>query len=61
MEGGLGLRKISLRNCAFLRNWLWRFPRESYALWHQVVLSIYGTASNGWEANIIGRWSHYCP
>ncbi|RVW60989.1 putative ribonuclease H protein [Vitis vinifera] len=41
--------------------WLWRFPRESTSLWHQVILSIYGTHSNGWDANTIVRWSHRCP
>ena len=28
---------------------------------HQVILSIYGTHSNGWDANTIVRWSHHCP
>ncbi|RVW98538.1 DNA damage-binding protein 1 [Vitis vinifera] len=40
---------------------LWRYPRESTTLWHQVILSIYGTHSNGWDANTIVRWSHRCP
>ncbi|RVW21770.1 LINE-1 retrotransposable element ORF2 protein [Vitis vinifera] len=41
--------------------WLWRYPREGSALWHQVILSIYGSHSNGWDANTIVRWSHRCP
>ncbi|WJZ97307.1 hypothetical protein VitviT2T_015918 [Vitis vinifera] len=38
-----------------------RYPREGPALWHQVILSIYGSHSNGWDANTIVRWSHRCP
>ena len=40
---------------------MWRYPREGSALWHQVILSIYGSHSNGWNANTIVRWSHRCP
>ena len=58
---GLGFGKIPLRNCALLGKWLWRFPRESTALWHQVILSIYGTHSKGWDANTVVKWSHRCP
>ena len=59
MEGGLVFGKISLKNCALLGKW--RFPRESFALWHRVILSIYGTHTDGWDANTIVRWSHRCP
>ncbi|RVW51835.1 putative ribonuclease H protein [Vitis vinifera] len=58
---GQGLGKIPLRNRALLGKWLWRYLRESTALWHQVILSIYGTHSNGWDANTLVRWSHCCP
>ena len=49
VKGGLGLGfgKISLRNLALLGKWLWRYPTEGSTLWHQVILSIYGTHSNG--------------
>ena len=60
VKGGLGFEKISLRNLALLRKWLWRYPRESSALWHQLILSIYGTHSNGWDTNTVVRWSHRC-
>ncbi|RVW71380.1 putative ribonuclease H protein [Vitis vinifera] len=60
-RGGLGFGNISLRNLALLGKWLWRYPREGSALWHQVILSIYGSHSNGWDANTIVRWSHRCP
>ncbi|RVW84168.1 Structural maintenance of chromosomes protein 3 [Vitis vinifera] len=59
--GGLGFGNISLRNLALLGKWLWRYPREGSALWHQVILSIYGSHSNGWDANTLVRWSHCCP
>ena len=36
-QGGLGLGNFSLRNCALLRKWLWRFPRERSGLWHEVI------------------------
>ncbi|RVW93974.1 hypothetical protein CK203_034099 [Vitis vinifera] len=58
-KGGLGFGKISLRNYAFLGKWLWRFPRKSSALWHQVILSIYESHTNGWDANtIVRRWEN---
>ncbi|RVW69397.1 LINE-1 retrotransposable element ORF2 protein [Vitis vinifera] len=58
---GFGLGNISWRNLALLGKWLWRYPREGSALWHQVILSIYGSHSNGWDANTVVRWSHRCP
>ena len=27
-------------------------------MWHKVILSIYGTHTNGWDANTIDRWPH---
>ena len=59
--GGLGFGNISLRNLALLGKWLWRYPREGSTLWHQVILSIYGSHSNGWDANTLVKWSHRCP
>ncbi|KAJ9691416.1 hypothetical protein PVL29_013559 [Vitis rotundifolia] len=59
--GGLGFGKIALRNVALLGKWLWRYPREGSALWHKVILSIYRSHSNGWDANTIVKWSHRCP
>ncbi|RVX21451.1 hypothetical protein CK203_002322 [Vitis vinifera] len=46
---------------SFGGKWLWRYPREGSALWHQVILSIYGSHSNGWNVNNNVRWSHRCP
>ncbi|RVW25098.1 hypothetical protein CK203_113759 [Vitis vinifera] len=43
------------------REMVMRYPREGSALWHQVILSIYGSHSNGWDANTLVRWSHRCP
>ena len=59
--GGLGFGKTFLRNIALLGKWLWRFPRERSGLWHKVIASIYGTHPNGWDANMVVRWSHKCP
>ncbi|RVX23795.1 LINE-1 reverse transcriptase-like [Vitis vinifera] len=58
---GFGFGEYSWRNLALLGKWLWRYPREGLALWHQVILSIYGSHSNGWDANTLVRWSHRCP
>ena len=30
-------------------------------MWHKVIASIYGTHPNGWDANIMVKWSHKCP
>ena len=60
-KGGLGFRRISLWNSVLLGKWLWRYPREGSALWHQVILSIYGSHSNGWDANTVVSWSHRYP
>ncbi|RVX20143.1 Transposon TX1 uncharacterized 149 kDa protein [Vitis vinifera] len=59
--GGLGFGNISLRNLALLGKWLWRYLRERSTLWHQVILSIYGSHFNGWDVNTLVRWSHRCP
>ncbi|RVW78875.1 LINE-1 retrotransposable element ORF2 protein [Vitis vinifera] len=59
--GGLGFGKTSMRNSALLGKWLWTFPRERSGLWHKVIASIYGTHPNGWDANMVVRWSHRCP
>ena len=56
----VGLGRASLRNHALLGKWLWRFPKESGSLWHEVILSIYGAHTNGWDVKIMVRWSHIC-
>ncbi|RVW14425.1 LINE-1 retrotransposable element ORF2 protein [Vitis vinifera] len=39
--GGLGLGNISWRNLALLGKWLWRYPREGSALWHQAIAQVF--------------------
>ncbi|RVW77580.1 hypothetical protein CK203_050257 [Vitis vinifera] len=53
--------KIERLQRDFYGQGLGRYPKEGSALWHQVILSIYGSHSNGWDANTIVRWSHCCP
>ena len=60
-EGALGFKRISLRNKALLGKWLWGLPRESMTLWHKVILSFYRSHLNGWDINILIRWSHCYP
>ena len=57
----MGFEKTSLRNIALLGKWLWRLLRERNGLWHKVIACIYGTHPNGWDANMVVRWSHKCP
>lgn len=40
---------------------MFKFSRESNASWHGLIRSIYGHTSNGWDANVVVRWSHCCP
>ncbi|RVW43685.1 hypothetical protein CK203_080455 [Vitis vinifera] len=45
-SSGLGFWKISLRNQALLSKWLWRYPKEGFALWHQPSLGSGGLLSS---------------
>ncbi|RVW83350.1 Protein LEO1-like [Vitis vinifera] len=36
--GGLEIGKTSLRDCALLKKWLWRFPKESQGLYKVVSM-----------------------
>ena len=59
--GGLRIGKTYFKNSVLLGRWLWRFPKESCGFWHRAIMSIYGTHCNGWDSNILVRWSHKCP
>ncbi|RVW33074.1 putative ribonuclease H protein [Vitis vinifera] len=47
------------------RDFLWsgvgEGKRDHLVNWDVVILSIYGSHSNGWDVNNIVRWSHRCP
>lgn len=58
---GLGLRKLSIRNDAFLAKWLWRFPCEDGSMWHSIIATKYGMGVNGWDSNAGGRVLIICP
>ena len=49
VKGGLGLGGLKKKNQALLAKWLWRFPLENGALWHNVITAIYGFQPNGWD------------
>ena len=50
----LGIGRISLRNRTLLRKWLWRFLRESDALWNKVILGIFQTLMDGMSTILLG-------
>ncbi|RVW98663.1 hypothetical protein CK203_032244 [Vitis vinifera] len=56
-SGRFGLWEDFYEKYCLLGKWLWRFPRERSGLWHKVIASIYGTHPNGWDANMVVRWS----
>ena len=57
---GFEFGKIYLQNCVLLGKRLLRFRKESFTLKHQVIMNIYGTHPNGWDANILIRWLNQC-
>ncbi|RVW16838.1 hypothetical protein CK203_098160 [Vitis vinifera] len=52
VKGGLGFGKISLRNLSLLGKWLWRYLRESSALWHQEMGKEFGWEDLWWGTNL---------
>ena len=47
-KGGLGFRSLSLFNKALLGKWSWRFVRERYPIWKQVIIGKYGLQEGAW-------------
>lgn len=41
VEGGFALGNVVSKNISMLGKWLWRYPLESYSLWHKVIRSKY--------------------
>ena len=48
VNGGLGIRKFTIMNKAFLGKWTWRFASDKEALWKQVLVAKYGQEDYGW-------------
>ncbi|KAL4313838.1 hypothetical protein AHAS_Ahas15G0025100 [Arachis hypogaea] len=55
-EGGLGFRKLSKMNEAFLQKIIWRLVMEKESLWAQVMLSKYGRGQD-LRQNILSKQS----
>ncbi|PON86224.1 hypothetical protein TorRG33x02_179430, partial [Trema orientale] len=60
-KGGLGIGKLLIRNKALILKWLCRFPQEKDALWHKMIKSKYGLASNSWDSKIASRTTYRSP
>jgi len=39
---GLGIRNLKIQNTCLLSKWLWRFTKETHALWREVIVNKYG-------------------
>ena len=57
--GGLGVRKLTTFNKAFLEKWLWRFGIEETRLLKRVVALKFGEDWGGWTSKL-GRGVHGC-
>ncbi|RVW80336.1 hypothetical protein CK203_039228 [Vitis vinifera] len=47
-DGGLGVRKLSALNMAFLGKWCWRFAYENESPWNQAIVGKYNEEERGW-------------
>ena len=47
VEGGLGIRNLSILNKALLGKWSWRFMAKEEPLWKKVIVKKYGVDKGG--------------
>ena len=47
MNGGLGVRDLSILNRALLCKWIWHFANEKNALWRNVICWKFGEDRGG--------------
>ncbi|WMV47514.1 hypothetical protein MTR67_040899 [Solanum verrucosum] len=50
--GGLGIRNLRIQNACLLSKWLWRFTRETHALWREVIVNKYDMDGK-WCSNLV--------
>jgi len=50
--GGLGIRNLRIQNTCLLSKWLWRFTRETHALWREVIVNKYDMDGK-WCSNLV--------
>ncbi|RVX17120.1 putative ribonuclease H protein [Vitis vinifera] len=61
-KGGLGVRRLSTLNRAFLCKWNWRFANERENFWRHVISRKFGEEEGGWvsrevrESYGVGFW-----
>ncbi|RVW37131.1 hypothetical protein CK203_084530 [Vitis vinifera] len=49
INGGLGIRKLTIMNKVLLGKWTWRFASDKEALWKHVLETKYGQEDHGWR------------
>ncbi|KAK9134427.1 hypothetical protein Syun_013757 [Stephania yunnanensis] len=58
---GLGIGNLLVQNKALVSKWLWRFDNEEQAYWAQVIKSIYGVSTNGWDSGLANEVTYRAP
>lgn len=58
---GLGIVNLRKKNEALLAKWWWRFPLETEALWHKIIIGKYGLNHNRWDSGVASMVTFRCP